>query len=90
MPNDPILQLAAAATVEVLNSSINLNSTSLFSKADYATGGDPVSLNAEDLDGDGKRDMVVANTGSGSLSILRNTIVAGTVSFASKVDISLP
>ena len=67
MPNDPILQLAAAATVEVLNSSINLNSTSLFSKADYATGSDPVSLNAEDLDGDGKRDMVVANTGSGFL-----------------------
>ena len=90
MPNDPILQLAAAATVEVLNSSVNLNSTSLFSKADYATGSEPVSLNAEDLDGDGKRDLVVANTGSGSLSILRNTSVAGSVSFASKVDISLP
>ncbi len=90
MPNDPILQLAAAATVEVLNSSVNLNSTSLFSKADYPTGSQPVSLNAEDLDGDGKRDLVVANTGSGSLSILRNTSVAGSVSFASKVDISLP
>ena len=90
MPNDPILQLAAAATVEVLNSSVNLNSNSLFSKADYATGSEPVSLNAEDLDGDCKRDLVVANTGSGSLSILRNTSVAGTVSFASKVDISLP
>ena len=80
MGSDPVLQLAAAATVEVLNSSVNLNSTSLFSKADYATDVGPsasmrrISMEMASVT------WWLPNTGSGSLSILRNTSVAGSVS----------
>ena len=41
-----------------------------------------------DLDGDGKKDIVTASQGSNVVSIFRNTSVPGTISFASKVDLS--
>ncbi len=41
-----------------------------------------------DLDGDGKKDIVTASQSSNIISIFRNTSVPGTISFASKVDLS--
>jgi FG-GAP-like repeat/SprB repeat/Secretion system C-terminal sorting domain/IPT/TIG domain/PKD domain/FG-GAP repeat len=55
-------------------------------KVDFATGTGPFSLSIGDLDGDGKSDLALANEGSNTVSILRNTSNAGIVSFASKVD----
>jgi hypothetical protein len=42
-------------------------------RADYATGTSPYSVVAADLDGDGDRDLAVANLTSGDVSVLRNT-----------------
>ena len=39
---------------------------------DYPVGGDPVSIELADLDGDGRQDLVVANKGSNSISVLLN------------------
>lgn len=39
-----------------------------------------------DLDGDGKADLVVSNPSSNTISVLRNTSVTGTISFAAKID----
>ncbi len=54
-------------------------------KVDYPTGLGPRSVAAADVTGDGKPDLVVANTsaGTGTVSVLVNT---GTGSFAAKVD----
>lgn len=55
----------------------------------FATGNSPAGLLISDVDGDGKKDLVVCNYGSSSVSVLRNTAVAGTVnaaSFAAKAD----
>ena len=55
-------------------------------KVDFTTGTNPYSVSIGDIDGDGKPDLVVANYGSASVSVLRNTSTSGTVSFAAKAD----
>jgi alpha-tubulin suppressor-like RCC1 family protein len=55
-------------------------------KVDFATGPGPYAVATGDLDGDGKPDLVVANSGGTSISIFRNTSTAGTVSFAANVE----
>jgi hypothetical protein len=58
-------------------------------KVDFATGSQPFSVAIGDMDGDGKPDLVIANASSNTISVLRNTSGAGSISaatFASKVD----
>ncbi len=55
-------------------------------RVDFSTGIQPYKLVAGDIDGDGRVDLVVANRGSHSLSIYRNTSTGGNLSFAEKVD----
>ena len=53
-------------------------------KVDFTNGPDrsPYDVAIGDLDGDGKTDMIVSNAG-GTVSVFRNTSVAGTISSAS-------
>lgn len=55
-------------------------------KQDLTAGTTPKSVSIGDIDGDGKPDLVVANSGSNTVSVLRNTSTSGTVSFAAKID----
>ncbi|WP_304065242.1 FG-GAP-like repeat-containing protein [Pedobacter glucosidilyticus] len=55
-------------------------------KVDFATASRPLSVANGDIDGDGKPDLAIVNSGSNTVSILLNTGSSGTVSFASKVD----
>jgi len=59
-------------------------------KFDFSTGIAPVAVSIADINGDGIPDIVVANSGAASVSILRNTTVpgSGTPSFAAKTDFS--
>ena len=53
------------------------------------TGSTPQSVSIGDLDGDGKADLAVSNSGSNSISILHNTSSVGSItasSFATKID----
>jgi len=51
------------------------------------TGNSPRGVSLGDLDGDGKLDMAIVNSGgAGSVSVFRNTSFAGTLSFTTKVD----
>ena len=53
------------------------------------TGTNPYSVAIGDLDGDGKPDLAIANSGSNSVSVFKNTSTTGTItasSFAAKVD----
>jgi hypothetical protein len=45
--------------------------------AEYTTGGSPFPVRVADLDGDGRLDMVVANYGSRSVSVLLGAKAAG-------------
>ncbi len=63
--------------------------TNLFGpRQDFSTGSGPQRMAAADLDGDGKPDLIVANTGDGTISILQNTSETGTIDFAPKVDLA--
>ena len=79
-------------TVSVLrNTSIpgSITANSFALKVDFTTGSTPVGTAISDVDGDGKPDIVVANYGSNTLSVLRNTTTPGLItasSFATKVD----
>ncbi len=73
-------------TVSVLRNTSTSGTVSFAAKIDFTTGSSPVSVSIGDIDGDGKPDLVVANSVDNSVSVLRNTSTSGTVSFASKVD----
>jgi len=67
----------------------SIRTGSFAAKVDFATGISPWSVAIGDLDGDGKPDLAVANQGSATVSVFRNTAVLGsitTASFAVKVD----
>lgn len=56
-------------------------------RADYGTAFYPNLVAIGDLDGDGRPDMAVANNGSNSLSVFRNTTSAGgAIDFAPRVN----
>jgi uncharacterized protein YjdB len=73
------------------SSSGSITSGSLAAKVDFATATSPKGVTVGDIDNDGKPEIIVANTGSGSVSVLRNTSTTGTMSsgsFAAKVDLT--
>jgi predicted nucleotidyltransferase len=90
---DGLLDLAVAATGSTV--SVLLNTTvpgaatpSFATKQDFTTGTSPQSVAIGDLNGDGKRDLAIANNGSDTVSVLINTTAPGAVtpSFAAKQD----
>lgn len=89
--NDLIVANNNDASVSVfrnIHSSGVIQASSFAAKADYTTLATPSAIALGDLDGDGKKDLVVLNSGAGSLSVFRNTSTSGTISFAARVDFS--
>lgn len=59
-------------------------------KADYATGNGTIGIHINDLNGDGKPDIVVASGNSGFISVFLNTTsLPGTITFAAKMDFTI-
>jgi hypothetical protein len=55
-----------------------------------ATGNTPGSAVIRDLDGDGRPDIVVPNTGDGTVTLLLNNSTVGHISFATPITDTLP
>jgi uncharacterized repeat protein (TIGR02543 family) len=83
---------AGSASVSIFRNNFtsgSITASSFAAKVDFATGTSPYSVAIGDLDGDGKPDLAVANSGANSVSIFRNTSASGSItasSFAAKVD----
>lgn len=84
--------------LDIIVSNINQSSISYFintssggnisfaARVDRTTGNGPKNVHCSDIDGDGKMDIIVVNTQSNNISILRNTSSGGNVSFAANVN----
>lgn len=83
---DLVLTNRFSGTLSVFRNTSTLGTLSFASKVDFTTGNEPMSVHIGDIDGDGKPDLAVANYGSTTVSVLRNTSTSGTISFATKVD----
>ena len=76
----------SSATITVLqnlSTSGNLNFSSALSRT---TGSSPRSVSLGDIDGDGKAEIVVANTTGSSVSVFRNLSTTGSINLSAKVD----
>ncbi len=66
-----------------------ISSSSFETKIDFASGLSPNTISLADIDGDGKLDIAVTNTGSNTVSIFKNVSSNGSISstsFEAKVD----
>jgi hypothetical protein len=76
-----------SSTISILKNQSTPGVISFAPKTDIATGYNSVDFAACDIDGDGKKDLVVVNSDSYSISIFRNTSSIDTISFASEIDL---
>ena len=86
----PDMVIVSNANISVLrNTSVSgtINASSFAAQVDFTsafTG--PVFIAIGDMDGDGRPDLVTANSGASSASVRLNTSASGSISFAAKVD----
>ncbi|HAI83670.1 MAG TPA: hypothetical protein DCL43_08385, partial [Chitinophagaceae bacterium] len=76
------------ANVSVFRNTSSVGSLSFAARVNFNTAASPVWIATGDIDNDGKLDIVSANQGAKSISILRNTSTSGTVTFATKIDVA--
>ncbi len=84
----------AVNTISVLRNTSSAGAMSFASKVDYAHSGTPSWIAIGDVDGDGKRDIIVTNAALGvnSVSVYRNTSTPGVIdatSFAARVNFTV-
>jgi hypothetical protein len=72
-------------TISIFRNTSTAGSISFAPKVDVAAGIAPQQVAIGDIDGDGKSDLTFPN-GTTTFSVLKNTSVPGTISFATKLD----
>ncbi len=90
LDGDGKLDLAVANrnsnTVSVFENTSSVGIISFATKVDFATGSTPYSVSINDLDDDGKPEIVVSNRTNNTVSVLKNTSTIGTINYDPKVD----
>ncbi len=71
------------------NGSSAIGSIFFFGPTAFNTGSEPRKVTVADVDGDGKLDIISSNQGANTISVLRNTSTASTISFENKVDFAV-
>jgi len=89
---DLIVTNASSGTISILRNTTAPGATTptFAEQQTLATGSYPFSVAALDIDGDGKIDLAVANVGSSTVSVLRNSTAAGaaTLTFDKQASLS--
>lgn len=74
-----------AGTVSVYKNN-SAGTFSFINSQDFAVGSFPGQVVLADIDGDGRQDIIAANSSSKNVSVLRNTTAGAAISFAAKID----
>lgn len=78
------------STISIFRNTSTLGNITLATRQDITGSTIPSAFVLEDFDGDGKTDLVSSNYAStGSYSIFRNTSTTGSISFATRSDVSI-
>jgi len=80
--NDLISANDFSSTISVLRNNSTSGTISFAPKVDFYANYDAWRVLSSEIDGDGKKDIVVANHDDKKITVLKNTSVPGTVSFA--------
>jgi hypothetical protein len=89
---DMVISIPTVGTMTVFRNQSTtgtIDSASLTNRQDIQVGGSPNYFHIADFDKDGKPDIAISGTANNSVTILRNTSVVGTISFAVAKVISL-
>ena len=76
---------SSSSTVSVFTNTSAVNSISFANKTDFPVGRLPRGLAIGDIDNDGKPDVITANQGSESISVIRNLSSNGSVAFDGRI-----
>ncbi|MBP6686716.1 MAG: VCBS repeat-containing protein [Lacibacter sp.] len=71
------------------NGSSAVGSIFFFGPTAFTTGSEPRKVTVADIDADGKLDIISSNKGANTVSVLRNTSTATTISFETKIDFAV-
>ncbi len=77
------------STVSVLRNTSTSGSVNFATQLSFSTGVGSFSVAMGDIDGDGKPDLAIANSGDDTVSVLRNTSTSGNVNFATQLTFSV-
>ncbi len=83
---DIVVTNTADNTISIFSNTSSAGNISFATRVNFGTGDNPDGVAIDDLDGDGKADIVVSNKMSASVSVFKNTTTAGSISFAAKTD----
>jgi hypothetical protein len=85
---DVIVSYSTGSSFSIFRNTSSVGYISFANRIDIGGVNGPFSVQAGDIDGDGKADIVAGNYGSTGLVIFRNTSTVGNISFAAGVAIS--
>lgn len=83
---DLVVANYSSNTVSVFINTSHDHGISFRARIDYPTAENPAGVSIADINSDGKPDIIALNNNSNSVSVLTNTTVNGTISFAPKID----
>jgi hypothetical protein len=85
-PELAVTYISGNGNVSIYKNNSSPGTLSFAAPLTYGTGSNPYKVEINDIDNDGRPDLVVLNYLGGTISVFRNTSVGGVLSFASKVD----
>ncbi|MES2690874.1 MAG: FG-GAP-like repeat-containing protein, partial [Bacteroidota bacterium] len=83
---DLIVATYGTTNIHVLRNTSTTGNISFAASQNLIAGSDPSTLDINDFDGDGKKEIAAGNFGSNTFSVFRNTSSSGAISFAAKQD----
>jgi len=78
-----------SASISVFRNTTAGNTIVFAAEQDFSVVSAPYRVVIGDLDGDGKPDLAITNNGGTQISLYRNTSTPGTISFATRIDLSV-